>query len=273
MDDDKASRRFNFRERQSARENPALAFIGSVAGFVLGLFTNSLQIAGVISVGVAHILMLLACLVSVISVWSLGFYGYAVKSRLIAIAILFVFFVGADLWMMKKRAELDMANALSIAPDVGLCLVYPDGPALQVINLSDVVAREMKYVVMLWNLDLPTRTDPLPIPVAAFDWLKPHRRGGPQNLFSTSIMEPLLHSGDRLIGSMSVNCPECIRGRIYVVSIIWKQGGWFAEIPDAKEVSYFSPTSNTREGIVALGEELSSRIPEHSRIPIKVQCP
>ena len=56
-------------------------------------------------------------------------------------------------------------------PDVALRFVYPKSPALVLVNQSAVIARDIKWTVVLWNMDLPDRNDPLPIPVSTFDWI------------------------------------------------------------------------------------------------------
>lgn len=156
-----------------------------------------------------------------------------------------------------------------VPPDVTLRFVHLKGPGLQLKNQSDVVARDIKYSVVLWNLDLPDRLDPLPIPVSSFDWIKPYAVGGPQNVFFTPLVTPLLHPGDRLFGSAAVSCPECGRGHTYVVSIVWGQGGWFAEMPEEKEGVALIPSRPTKETIGNYVKELLSRAPEHSRITIE----
>ncbi len=85
-------------------------------------------------------------------------------------------------------------------PDITLRFVYPKSPALVLANPSDSIARDIKYSVVLWNMDVPERDDPLPIPVATFDWLKPHTEGGPQDLFGSPPVASLLNGGNRLIG-------------------------------------------------------------------------
>jgi hypothetical protein len=109
--------------------------------------------------------------------------------------------------------------------DVTLRFIYPKYPALLLVNQSGVVAREIRWQVTLWNLDLPEHTNPLPIPTAIFDFILPHSSGGPQDLFSAPTIAPLLHPGNRLIGSASVSCPDCARGRTFIVYIVWAQGG------------------------------------------------
>jgi pimeloyl-ACP methyl ester carboxylesterase len=153
-------------------------------------------------------------------------------------------------------------------PDVTLRLVYPGEPALLLINQSGAIARDIKWTVTLWNLDLPERTNPLPIPVSTFDWIRPRQTGGPQNLFGAPAVKSLLSSGNRLIGSASVVCPDCTRGRTFVIYIVWGQGGWFTEVVDRKDGEILIPNRFTKTLISQYAKELLSLIPESARIPI-----
>jgi hypothetical protein len=152
--------------------------------------------------------------------------------------------------------------------DVALRFVYPKSPALMIKNLSDSVARDIKWTVLLWNMDLPDRNDPLPIPVQVFDWLKGHTEGGPQDLFSSPPIATLLKPGNRLFGSASVDCPTCSRGRTYIVYIIWGQGGWFSESEHKKSGDLIVPKNFLRDGRAQYFEFLSALSPEKSRLPI-----
>jgi hypothetical protein len=151
-------------------------------------------------------------------------------------------------------------------PDVSLRLVYPHSPALMLVNTSDAIAREIKYAVAIWNKDAPERNDPLPIPVATFDWIKAHSEGGPQDLFGGQVAA-LINKGNHLSGSITVNCPECKRGHTFAVSIVWGENGWFSEIKSAHG-SLVVPTNFAKEYRDPYFLELESMIPESSRIPI-----
>jgi hypothetical protein len=152
-------------------------------------------------------------------------------------------------------------------PDVSLRFVYPKSPALMIVNRSDVLAREIKWEVALWNVDLPDRNDPLPIPVAVFDWLIKGKEGGPMNLFDTPNVASLLKPGNRLLGSASVMCPECIRGRTFLVYLIWNEGGWFSELPEATSGTVYIPTNFSKDYREAYFRMIEA-IPNKSRIPI-----
>jgi len=153
-------------------------------------------------------------------------------------------------------------------PDIALRFVYPESPALVLINNSKVIAKDIKWTVALWNMDLPDRNDPLPIPVSTFDWIKPQSEGGPQNLFGSELVAPLLKSGDKLFGSASVSCPECVRGRTYIVYIVWGQGGWFAEVENEKSGSVIVPPNFLKESRLAYFEILPKVISDQMKVPI-----
>jgi hypothetical protein len=134
-------------------------------------------------------------------------------------------------------------------PDVTLRFINPTEPALQLVNQSGVTARDIKWMVTLWNLDLPNRTNPLPIPTAAFDFIMPHSPGGPQGLFDAPMVASLLHPGDHLIGSASVSCPDCVRGRTFIVYIILGHDGWFTEVLDKMHGEVLVPKHPTKSDI------------------------
>jgi hypothetical protein len=154
-------------------------------------------------------------------------------------------------------------------PEVTLGFVYPKDPCLVIRNPSDSIARDIKWMVALWNMDLPERNDPLPIPAQIFDWLRPHSEGGPQILFDTPLVTPLLKAGNRLFGSASVLCPGCKRGRTFVVYIVWGEGGWFSEVEAQKSGNPLIPTNFLRDTREAYFRQLEALVPGKSRIAIR----
>lgn len=85
-------------------------------------------------------------------------------------------------------------------PDLALRFIYPESPALVLINRSSVIAKDIKWTVAIWNMDLPERNDPLPIPIGIYDWIRPNDEGGPQNIFDTPSVKSILTPGNRLLG-------------------------------------------------------------------------
>lgn len=156
----------------------------------------------------------------------------------------------------------------SSGPEVALRFVSPKSPGLVIVNSSGSLARDIKWIVVLWNMDLPDRDDPLPIPVSTFDWIKPHQEGGTQNLFGGANVAPLLKQGDRLFGSASVNCPDCVRGRTYIVYIVYGEGGWVSEVENEKTGGLMIPHNVKKETREEYFKNLEATVPNESRIPI-----
>jgi len=136
-------------------------------------------------------------------------------------------------------------------------------------NESTALARDIKWAVVLWNRDLPDRNDPLPIPVSSFDWIKPQRMGGPQNLFGRPDVSALIKKGDRLIGTASIDCAtcECTQERSYIFSFRYGEGGWFAEV-GSDYGGLLVPKNFTKVTREKYFKELESLIPKASRTKI-----
>jgi hypothetical protein len=149
-------------------------------------------------------------------------------------------------------------------PDVTLALVYPESPAVMLVNASDAVAREIKYWAAIWNLE--TR-QLLPIPVASFDYIRRHEAGGPQTFFGQPNVDATLKAGNRLAGVISVTCPNCVASHSYWVYLIWGQGGWFSKIPDGHSPSLTQLLMAVPD-IVANPDRFFSDIPPGDRVPI-----
>lgn len=170
----------------------------------------------------------------------------------------------------KLDQILKQINKEAAPPTVGLRFVYPKSPALIVVNQSAVIARNIKWTVALWNMDLPDRNDPLPIPVSIFDWLRPNDEGGPENLFDGPVVAPLLKPGNRLFGSASVICPECARGRTYIVYIVWGESGWFSEVENEQSGRILTPHNFLKATRSEFFKELEAAVPTQSRTQSRV---
>lgn len=156
----------------------------------------------------------------------------------------------------------------AIPPVLTLGFVYPKSPALMLINESDAIAKDILWYLILWNLDLPDRSDPLPIPSQKADWLRPHDGGGPLSLFGDPSVASLLKPGNRLFGVASVRCATCSRGRAYIVRIVWGENGWFSEIENAQSGKPPLPPDFSRATLDEYFKSLESEAPVQSRRPI-----
>jgi hypothetical protein len=126
-------------------------------------------------------------------------------------------------------------------PDVQLRFVGKNMPAPLLVNSSETVARNLKWWVELWNLDRPPSPtspwNPLLIPIAIFDYVRPHEAGGPENIFNTPLVAPNIKAGNRLFGIGCVTCPECVKSRCVWTYIVYNQGGWYAPYRDDQNVT------------------------------------
>jgi len=172
--------------------------------------------------------------------------------------------------VMSKKLDriIKQMDQEAIPPLVALRFVYPKSPALVLINESEAIARDITWAVALWNMDLPDRDNPLPIPVTPSGWLKSHDKGGPLNLFDGPLVAPLLKPGDRLFGSASVDCPTCARGRTYIVYIVWGENGWFSEVQNGQSGSLLTPPNFMKATRAEYFKLLEAAVPAQSRTPI-----
>jgi hypothetical protein len=169
----------------------------------------------------------------------------------------------------KLDQIVDYMNVEATPPDVGLRFVYAKSPALLIVNQSGVVARDIKWMVELWDMDAPNQNSPLPIPTTAFDWIQPHANGGPENLFASPALAHLLTSNTRLVGTAAISCATCTAVHLYVVYITFGQGGWFSEVDNPQSNWAVGPHDNqTPQGRVAFFNDLIATIPLEKRVPI-----
>jgi hypothetical protein len=182
-------------------------------------------------------------------------------------------------WVDKKQASQPSRPETAVElPDVTLRFVFREEPALMLVNQSNVVAKSIKWTVVLWNLDdpkayrnpkdpIPDLHEPLQIPVATFDFLRPNT-SSIQNLFGSPLVSPHVKKGDRLVGSASAVCPDCARGHTIVAYIVLGQGGWYAEILNDTSGSVIIPRRLTRGLVLEYYNKIMSEIPEKDRITI-----
>ena len=147
--------------------------------------------------------------------------------------------IGAALLMAVGWRSVSDGYALAEAPDVTIRLVSPLEPSLLLINTSGQVAREIKYSFLLWNLDRPgllQDRNPLQIPTATFDYIRPHEQSGPIAFFRNPAVQPQLKPGNHIAGVAMVTCPNCSYTRSFWVYIAWGESGWISEVPPDRHI-------------------------------------
>ncbi|MCX6848891.1 MAG: hypothetical protein NTY98_08215 [Verrucomicrobia bacterium] len=175
--------------------------------------------------------------------------------------------IGTFCWFQDRAWKADKLQAeASENREVALRFVYTNWPALMIENRSNVTEKDIKWAVVLWNLNLPDRADPLPIPASTQDWLNPGTSGGPQGLFGSPNVASLVKEGDKLLGVASVTAPNVKNGKSYIVSIQIGKGGWYSEIKTGKG-ELRVPTRFDRETKSVYFEMLQT-VKESDRIPI-----
>lgn len=160
---------------------------------------------------------------------------YLVAGGLIAIGLVAT-------WAYKKP----------IKPDVTLHFIGPGKgpttfPALQVVrkNNTDAIAREMRYKVTVWLLDLRKGDPKSPsrvMPLCRFQrgelggYIEAHQESDPEIVFESCPEFYLsLLPEDRLLGFAHVTCAGCARGHGYWLYKVWGQSGWYAETADGSD--------------------------------------
>lgn len=129
-------------------------------------------------------------------------------------------------------------------PEITLRFVAHDEPLLQLANGTNVVARNIKWLILAWNVSrLSTSDQPLQIPASQFDFLVSHSMSAPISIFTTPLVKPSVNKGDIIIGSASVDCPDCKRGNTYIFWIKLGSGGWFYLVPDIYNGNVLTPGS------------------------------
>jgi hypothetical protein len=187
--------------------------------------------------------------------------------------------------LLEQAAKPKPAETTTERPDVTLSFANPPFPTVLLTNQSSQTLKDIKYSVYLWNIDDP-RTynnphsaehpemhDPLVIPTATFDFLRPHQSSNQQDIFATSLVLPYLKKGNRLIGTASVDCPDCDEGHTYIVGITWGEGGWYYEIKEVNGEKLkgrtLIPEHPSKEAVQIYYAKILSLAPEADRIPIK----
>jgi hypothetical protein len=152
-------------------------------------------------------------------------------------------------------------------PEVIIKLVSQKEPALELHNVSNVTASNIKWMVVAFDIDnLDQNKQPLPIPADTFDFLVAGATNLPVNLFSRPTVAPLVKQGHRIVGSASVHCPTCKRGHTITFFFTLGSGGWYSEQKEIKTGYLILPAS--MDTIAKAADEMLRETPESARTPI-----
>jgi hypothetical protein len=129
-----------------------------------------------------------------------------------------------------------------IKPNVILKLVEPRSPLLEMMNLSDAIAADIKQQVFAFNWTrFRENAQTLPVSGSVTPFLMPRVTSGPDDIFDSALKRSLIKNGDQILGSMSIHCRTCVRGHTYLFEIIWGESGWYAEVPEITNGGVLTP--------------------------------
>jgi hypothetical protein len=169
-------------------------------------------------------------------------------------------------WMNKRLQELGekwtiagsehtaAASESNQKADLGIEVVYPTAPAIDVFSLNHVMAHEVKEDPVVWDLDGDLSSS-LQVNEGKYDWLRSDQHGGPVAVLFSGDVKDKVKPGHRIFGFISVTCPLCKRVRTYWIYFAWGEGGWYAEIPEraipiSQQNSYIPADDQPRPGKV-----------------------
>ena len=147
-------------------------------------------------------------------------------------------------------------------PDIYMRIVNPQTISVAVFNDSGTVAKEVRYSVIIWDIDSGS-TDPLPIYRGAKDWMRTGDYILPLPVFDSKAVP----QGHRLVGMANASCPTCRLSRSYWLCATSGQAGWYGEAPQGQLPNMMFVSSN----LIPLRQhfdEVCNMLPVIKRLPI-----
>lgn len=152
--------------------------------------------------------------------------------------------------------------------DVTLRFISPPiPPVLEVVrkNESGGIAKEMRYKVVIWNLDALKASRGWPgglPPLCSFHrgelggWLRKGEESDPEWVFEACPkFYHALVEGDRLLGFAFITCADCAHSHGYWLYKVWGQPGWFAETADGSDPEKEFSKEFSRGGIIEIARD------------------
>jgi hypothetical protein len=130
---------------------------------------------------------------------------------------------------LKEKPNLQSPPVL-VKPDLAFVLVDPIAPGLILWPLHSN-AFNVKADPLLWDIDREDgNTDSLLVNEAKYDWIRPDQHGGPTALLHPNDVRNTVKPGHRIIGYITIGCPDCEHVRICWVYFIYGKNGWFMDV-------------------------------------------
>lgn len=161
-------------------------------------------------------------------------------------------------------------------PDVSAKFVYPDEIALVLLNQSPVTVKAPSILLMLFDLDgdadkATVLNVPMPSPEGVF--IKSGSYMIPLSIAGHPNVKNQIKKGDRLVGWVSVTCPDCENTNAYWFYAVQGDRGWFAKCRKGQYPNINAISQNWKY-LVQSGEDgLSGTVPVEDRVPIQNTVP
>ena len=169
-------------------------------------------------------------------------------------------------WDLKSPQSTEAAKTLHISMRFFMSPKSNPGPSFTVVNQSDVIAKNVRWGIALWDTRFADQASTIPILTYPIDWIKPQEQIGTVGLFGQPPAQ--VNTGDRLVGSAAVDCPDCVP-KSYVLFVIWGEGGWYGETGKRWKGKIVLPADGvSKAGREAYFKAIAGIIPPNSRIPL-----
>jgi len=120
-------------------------------------------------------------------------------------------------------------SPILVKPDLAFTIVNPAAPGLILWPLHSV-ALNVKADPLLWDIDREDKgTDSLLVNEAKYDWIRPDQHGGPTGLLHPNDVQNVVKPGHRIVGYITIACPDCERVLVCWVYFVCGQNGWFMD--------------------------------------------
>ena len=161
------------------------------------------------------------------------------------------------------------------APDVTARFVGRTQPNIILSNISDRTASNIKWSPVLFNMTEAYNAvtngkdgviQPLQIPSQSFDFLKAHQESLRSDLLQGRYLN--MKIGDKIFGSITVNCPECGRGHTFLYYVVIGQSGWAWEDKKLENGNAWIPANGKASTILNYYNYFELSIPQDERSSI-----
>ena len=162
------------------------------------------------------------------------------------------------------RAPHPKNEPLSSEAVLSASLAHPSNLVIFVENISSLLAEDIRWALVAFRVSDPVLCSYQPQNIG---YLKAHSRSANYAVELNSLphapQTPQLSNGDRLVGTISVDCPKC-KGTTLVVDFTWGVGGSFYVLPEGNG-NLILPRRLSGDNITRYIEHIENSIPLNLR--------